>query len=404
MAIVRMTQRRVAGAGLAVVLAYALWIGWPYLESIVVRDAAVTSWISVTAAPISGYTTNPLYPGARVGSDGRIATITDERADQRDLAKTRAEQTRALANVAAQEAVVDGLKRLLVKREQHAAGFAATFGQDLDAAIVGAKASLESLRERNQLAHAEVQRLTKLQSSGHSSPAMLEKAQSIQAALQQEISSTEASIARAAKRQRAAASGVFLLEDGADGNSAFQNLVDARTRLSQAEAALTQYRAERDAAQAVLEATQRAYDRSRALDIVVPHNAMVWSLISGPGAPVQAGAPVASWVDCSVMLVDVPLSDVEIALLHPGAAAEVVLEGERKARRGSVLLTRGSAGTLGAHDLAAISRARRPGLGQAIVRLEPSAADIRACPIGHAAYVDFPGVGLLQILRARLRL
>jgi NAD(P)H-hydrate repair Nnr-like enzyme with NAD(P)H-hydrate dehydratase domain len=95
---------------------------------------------------------------------------------------------------------------------------------------------------------------------------------------------------------------------------------------------------------------------------------------------------------------------VEIALLHPGAAAEVVLEGERKTRTGSVLLTRGSAGTLGAHDLAAISRARRPGLGQAIVKLEPSAEDIRACPIGHAAYVDFPGVGILQILRARLRL
>ena len=306
MALVRMTQRRVAGAGLAAVLAYALWIGWPYLESIVVRDAAVTSWISVTAAPISGYTTNPLYPGMRVGSDGRIATITDQRADQRDLARTRVEHLRAVGSVATQEALVDGLKRLLLKREQHAK---------------------ES-----------------------------------------------------------------------------ENSVDARMRLNQAEALLTQYRAEREAIQAVLDATQRAYDRSRALDIVVPHNAMVWSLISGPGAPVQAGAPVASWVDCSVMLVDVPLSDVEIALLHPGATAEVVLEGERRVRQGSVLLTRGSAGTLGSHDLAAISRARRPGLGQAIVKLDPSADDIRACPIGHAAYVDFPGVGIFQLLRARLRL
>ena len=299
MAILKMTQRRVAGAGLAVVLVYTLWIGWPYLESIVVRDAAVTSWISVTAAPINGYTTNPLYPGARVGSDGRIATITDERADQRDLTKTRVEHLRAVGIVATQEAVVDALKR---------------------------------------------------------------------------------------------------------GNPAFQDSVDARIRLNHAEAMLTQYRAERDAMQAVLDATQRAYDRSRALDIRVPRNAMVWSLISGPGAPVQAGAPVASWVDCSVMLVDVPLSDVEIALLHPGATAEVVLEGERKVRQGSVLLTRGSAGTLGSHDLAAISRARRPGLGQAIVKLEPSADDIRTCPIGHAAYVDFPGVGIFQILRARLRL
>ena len=154
MGIVKMTQGRVAGAGVAVVLVYTLWIGWPYLESIVVRDAAVTSWISVTAAPINGYTTNPLYPGARVGSDGRIATITDERADQRDLAKTRVEHLRAVGSVATQEAVVNGLKSLLLKR---------------------------------------------------------------------------------------------------DGNPAFQNSLDARTRLNQAEAVLTQYRAEREAMQAVLD-------------------------------------------------------------------------------------------------------------------------------------------------------
>jgi hypothetical protein len=36
--------------------------------------------------------------------------------------------------------------------------------------------------------------------------------------------------------------------------------------------------------------------------------------------------------------------------------------------------------------------------------LEPSAADIWECPIGAAAYVDFPDIGILDILRARLRL
>jgi hypothetical protein len=131
---------------------------------------------------------------------------------------------------------------------------------------------------------------------------------------------------------------------------------------------------------------------------------MVWSLISGPGAPVQPGSPVASWVDCHVLLVDVPISDVETALLHTGDEAEVVLEGEHVVRAGRVLLTRGSAGTLGSQDLAAIARGRQPGLGQAIVKLEAGAADVRACPIGRTAYVDFPGVGVLDLLRARLRL
>jgi len=39
-----------------------------------------------------------------------------------------------------------------------------------------------------------------------------------------------------------------------------------------------------------------------------------------------------------------------------------------------------------------------------LVKLEPSAADIEACPLGAAAYVDFPAIGILDVLRARLRL
>ncbi len=183
-----------------------------------------------------------------------------------------------------------------------------------------------------------------------------------------------------------------------------QNLTDAKLRLVQADALLRQYVAERDATQAVVDAAQQAYDKSRALDVVAPRDAMVWSLIASPGQAVQPGAPVASWIDCGVMLVDVPISDVETSLLHVGSPADVVIEGERKSRRGSVILTRGSAGVLGLHDLAAIAKGRHPGLGQAIVKPDPGVDDIRACPIGHAAYVDFPDVGILQIVRGRLRL
>ena len=114
--------------------------------------------------------------------------------------------------------------------------------------------------------------------------------------------------------------------------------------------------------------------------------------------------PVASWVDCHVLLVDVPVSDVELALLRKGAAADIVVEGAPAHRHGTVALLRGSAATIGSVDLAAIAKGRRPGIGQALVTLEPSDADLETCPIGHAAYVDFPDIGMLDILRARLRL
>ena len=86
------------------------------------------------------------------------------------------------------------------------------------------------------------------------------------------------------------------------------------------------------------------------------------------------------------------------------APASIVIEGDRKVRLGKVYLTRGAAATIGADDLAALAKGRHAGIGQVLVKLEPSAADIEDCPIGAAAYVDFPGIGILDMLRARLRL
>ncbi len=202
-----MSQRRVASVGLAIIVVYALWIGWPYLVSIVVRDAAITSWVGVSAAPIGGYTTNPLYPGARVGADRRIATITDERADMRDLAKARAELIHATANVTARQELVDGIRGGIGAREKHATGFASTFGEDLGAAITGAKARLASQQQRLKLAQAEADRQARLKQSGLVSQSALDAAQAHVAELERQIADTNATLARASKRQRASGSG-----------------------------------------------------------------------------------------------------------------------------------------------------------------------------------------------------
>jgi hypothetical protein len=53
----------------------------------------------------------------------------------------------------------------------------------------------------------------------------------------------------------------------------------------------------------------------------------------GAGTAVNVGSPIAEWLDCSVMLVDVPASDIEAALVRPGMEAEVVLEGEDRPRQ-----------------------------------------------------------------------
>jgi hypothetical protein len=77
-----------------------------------------------------------------------------------------------------------------------------------------------------------------------------------------------------------------------------------------------------------------------------------------------------------------------------------VLESETQVRKGSVLLTRGAASILGIADLAAIAKGHGAGLGQAILSLEPTPEDVQECPIGIAAWVDFPEIDVIDLLRA----
>ena len=363
------SQRSITYIGLGVLLLYIAWVGGPYLKSIVARDAAVTTWISVIPAPIGGYTRNPLYPGDRVGADGRIATVEDPQADAITLARARAELARAQARAEAAGRMVEAAEQLVETRTRAAAAYATAFQADLDLFIANAQAKLAFTTNNRRLSN-----------------------------------DIESSLKRALARRQAAAESIFLLENGSETGGVERDLMESRFQLKRAQLDLEIAAIDLRAAQTVVDAAAVAYEKSRSMDVLVPPNALVWSLISAPGAPVQPGAPLQSWVDCRIMLVDVPASDVEIALLPKGAHANVVLEGEKTSRIGHVLLTRGAAATIGGDDLAALSKGRNPRVGQVIVKLDPTAADIRACPIGHAAYVDFPDIGVIDILRARLRL
>jgi multidrug resistance efflux pump len=397
--------RRLAWFGFAILLAYIGWIGAPYLHSVIVRDAALTSWINIDAAAIGGILDSKLlYPGDRVGPDGRILAIDDPRADSTALTRAQAELARAEGRVAALAALSKNLALVVEERRATAAAFAATFKRDLDATIAGADSFLALTRQRLALERRQSDRSTVLAQRGAGSQAASDAANALVAEHERALSESETVTERAALRRRAADDGVFLLDDGTDAGIAYRSLDEVRLRLGQAETELAAARVDVAATQAAVAAAGNLYEKTRAAIVGAPPGALVWSLMVAPGGAVQPGMPVASWVDCHVLLVDVPLSDVEVALLRKGAAADIVVEGAAEHRHGTVALLRGAAATVGGADLAAIAKGRRPGIGQALVSLEPTEADLETCPIGHAAYVDFPDIGILDILRARLRL
>lgn len=369
-----------------------IWISWPYLSSTVVRDAAVTSWLNTAASPIAGdLDHSALPPGSIVGADGRIAGVVNPRADRTGLERAKAE-------LATTEARLERLRQSKLLRENLIAHYTAAFREELDLRIPEQVAVLEFLRERLTAERAEAARASNLRAAGSASFSAAEAAAARVAALESERVALEGALARNRLRRQAADRGVYLLEDltPAEWSGRF-DLLRIDDELAVAESALA-------SARQVLAAAQEHYDRHYMATLSAPAGALVWGRIATPGAPVAAGAPVSTWIDPTQLLVDVPISDVEAGLLAPGARAQVIIEGERRAREGVVVFTRGSAGVLGGRDLAALAKGRRPGDGQAIVRLESLPSDRTHSPIGRAAYVDFPSVGAFSILRARLRL
>jgi multidrug resistance efflux pump len=395
----------VALVALAVLLVYLCVMAGPYLRAIVVRDAAVTSWITIAFTPIPGRVDdNPLRPGERVGADGRIAAVLNERADPVALARAQAELDQIQTIHDEFLAQVGALEEIVANRTLAAETFADAYTRDLQDEYAAAHARVDFIAKA--LAHetSEAERQERMMSEGASSQTEADLARARSTDRERQLSDARDALDRIERRIAAAADGAYMLADGDDAGDAQRSLEDARAQLEIARADHAGVEAELAARGAVLAAAEDAFAKSSHAIVSAPAGALIWTLVAGPGAEIETGAPVATWIDCSILLVDVPLSDLEAALLTVGAPANVVIDGERTARQGTVLLTRGSAATLAFEDLAAVATGRSAGDGQAIVVLTASADDVAECPIGRSAAVDFPEIGVLDMIAARLRL
>jgi hypothetical protein len=262
-------------------------------------------------------------------------------------------------------------------------------------------ASIESALQHER---TEAERQERMMQSGASSQTEADLARVRAIDREDQLSDARATLARAERRLAALDASAFLLFDESDAGDARRALDDTTLALAAARTDLAAVDASLQALEAAVALATDQFERAHEAAISAPAGAIIWSQIAGPNTEVPAGAPIATWVDCSLLLVDVPISDLEASLLAPGALAELAIEGETGTRTGRVLFTRGAAATLAHDDLAAVAKGRTPGTGQAIVEIEPVAADARNCPIGRAVFVNFPGVGVIDMIAARLRL
>ncbi len=393
--------------GVVLFLGYAAWMLGPYIRSVVVRDAAITTWSRLAASPIDGtvqYLPEYLTGSGRSGEDGVIAYVRNEHASREAVDEARFELERAIARVAELERHLLDIKELEEDRRDLKARYAETFRDQLDAKIDNLKNRIAIGESLLALMQQIAARKAELVSRGVGAQSEADEAllRVHQAAV--ELAGLQADLAYAEVSREAANNGVFSMDGGDDPAWAQDSRMElklekkeARLELRNAEADVA-YRRER------LASAESDLERLSTGTIVTPPGSLIWSEQVSSGMAVVEGEPVVEWLDCQSLLVDVPVSDVEAALIKIGQPATVVLEGERHPHEARVILVRGSAATLGRVDLVALAKGRTEGTAQVLLELFNESEEFDSCPVGQSAYVDFPDVGLLDVLRARLRL
>jgi len=288
-----------AGIGTAVT-------AWPHLAASLTLSASVTAWTHDVTAPLTGRAPDePPAPGSRIGPDGTVMAIVNDRLDHAPMRNAEAALEAAQARVAAANNRLEALRLAEEKRRE----------------VMLRTSQVERARE----AEGEIGRV-----------------------------GAELGAARALERE------------------GLQVLMTEREAFRMKEKAAAK----------------------------APPGAILYSIVAG-GERVEAGDPIARWIDCDELLVDAPVFDPWLGLLSVGGRGRVMLEGEDLWRDGEIIALHRSGDIVDARELAAVARGRDRGAGQVLLRLAATSGDFDRCPVGRAAYVRLPDLDLLARLGFR---
>lgn len=366
------------------------------------RDAAVTSWLSLATAPIGGTLEGfDTRIGQQVGPSGDVTTIVNRSVDRSGVIRAEGNERRAEARLVQLRLYQERVTLLAKEWAERRARYAEGFRRDLDIDIQDLDKRLALLKERVALADASAQRRRSLRATGTASQADEDVATSSHRELQVAMTQMESALARVRERRRLAGEGVYLQADAKEPEWSWRSLDEINLEAARANRALSDAQEELSTARAILVDERRNLEALSTATIRIPPFMTLWSAPASDGATVRQGEKLFSWIDCKVLLVDVPVTETLAALLQEGMKATVLLEGDSRSHAATVLLTRGASSRIGGDDLASLSRGHKSWSAQALVQITDTAG-LPECPIGRRAFVGFPEIRLVQYLSAYL--
>ena len=130
--------------------------------------------------------------------------------------------------------------------------------------------------------------------------------------------------------------------------------------------------------------------------IHVPPSMTIWSSAIGNPSAVKQGDRLFSWIDCRVLLVDVPVTEMLAALLREGMRATVLLDAaDSISHEATVLQTRGASSRIGRSELAGTSPGHKNWTAQALVSIKAGDASLQCPSVGVRS--SFPDIRLAEV-------
>lgn len=364
------------------------------------RDAAVTSWLNEATAPIAGTIEGfETHIGQQVGQTGLVATLVDRSVDRSGVIRAEGQERRAETRLAQINQYRDRVSRLSKEWSDRRARYADGFRRDLDLDIHDLEQRLTLLKERVALADASAQRRRSLRVTGTASQADEDVATSSHRELQLSLTQMENALERVRERRRLAEQGVFLQQDGKEPEWSWRSIDEIDLEAARASRAVADAQEELGTARTLLSEEKRNLSAVSTAPIRVPPSMTIWSSTASNNTVVKQGEKLFSWIDCGVVLVDVPVTETLAALLQAGMRATVLLEGDPEPYQATVLQTRGASSRIGRRELASVSRGHKSWTAQAVVAIKDGAS-VPGCPIGRRAFVSFPDIRLVQYIKA----
>lgn len=371
-----------------------------YLE----RESAVTTWLDVATSPIQGTIVSPPpQAGSIIDETGLVAEVTNAYADTSGRLRALATLDNAQAELARLQAYQNRMQSLDQEWTQRTDDYAAGFRSNLDIVIEGLGQEIDLLQQRVELARAAMDRQIALTTTGAVSQSTREIALRDLLDLQELLVSRERQLAGANLRRQLADQGVFIESDGRSPDWAYSSRDNIRLQMEEVSAQIIDAQSEIEKAGKDLQAEETGLSNTTTALVKAPPGSTVWVRVANQGEVVNVGSPIIEWVDCGSLLVDVPASNVLAGLLGEGMPAQILIEGESKIQEGAVLFTRGPGAKLTDRELAAGASGHDENTAQVIVEFLHD-DERKTCPVGRAASVTFPEVGLFTLVKALFRM